>query len=260
MPRLHLFEIHDQDWCPASLRDGATDFLQFLAHIANSYGPVAHRLRSALEQAGARRIVDLCAGAGGPWLKLQSSVTSVDGSPTPVLLTDLFPNLEAMERMRVRSGGLVDFHTTPVDATETPDELEGFRTLFASFHHFKPQEARKILADAVRHGQGVGVFEMTHRSLVAVGVMGLAPLLVLVCAPFVRPFRWSRLLWTYPVPILPLLALFDGVVSCLRTYSPAELEALTEGLDEGGYVWEFGEEHSGPGPVPVTYLIGHPAR
>ena len=30
MKRLHLIEIHDQDWCPRTVRDGETDYLQFV--------------------------------------------------------------------------------------------------------------------------------------------------------------------------------------------------------------------------------------
>ncbi len=258
MSRLHLIEIHDQDWCPRVLRDAATDYLQFITHLANPYAPVVDQLRVAVEQSRATRIVDLCSGAGGPWIKLQPLLARDGTSSPPILLTDRFPNLDAMERMRASTEGLVDFDPCPVDATRTPSELDGFRTLFASFHHFRPEDARQILADAVRGRQGVGVFEMTHRSTVAIMLMGLAPVLVLLFTPFVRPFRWSRLLWTYLIPVLPLLVLFDGVVSSLRTYSPSELTDLTEELGAVGYVWEIGEETSGPGPVPVTYLIGVP--
>ena len=258
MSRRHLIEIHDQDWCPRVFRDAATDYLQFITHLANPYAPVVDQLRVAVEQSRATRIVDLCSGAGGPWIKLQPLLARDGTSSPPILLTDRFPNLDAMERMRASTEGLVDFDPCPVDATQTPPELDGFRTLFASFHHFRPEDARQILADAVRGRQGVGVFEMTHRSTVAIMLMGLAPVLVLLFTPFVRPFRWSRLLWTYLIPVLPLLVLFDGVVSSLRTYSPSELTDLTEELGDVGYVWEIGEETSGPGPVPVTYLIGVP--
>ncbi len=258
MSRVHLIEIHDQDWCPRVLRDAATDYLQFITNLANPYAPVVDQLRVAVEQSGAKRIVDLCSGAGGPWLKLQPLLAADGASSPPVLLTDRFPNLAAMQRMRVDSGGLVDFDPRPIDAAQTPPELDGFRTLFASFHHFRPEDARKILADAVRRRQGIGVFEMTHRSALAIILMGLSPVLVLLFTPFVRPFRWSRLLWTYFIPVLPLLVLFDGIVSSLRTYSPAELNNLTEELGEVGYVWQIGEENSGRGPVPVTYLIGYP--
>ena len=44
MPRLHLFEIMDQPWCPAFLRDAMTDYLQHVLNIANPYRPVAGQL------------------------------------------------------------------------------------------------------------------------------------------------------------------------------------------------------------------------
>ena len=258
MPRLHLIEIHDQEWCPRVLRDAATDYLQFVADIANPYAAVADRLRRAVSRSGATRIVDLCSGAGGPWTRLLPLVHEDGISSLSVLLTDRFPNVAAMERMRAASEGSMDYDPRPIDATRTPPDIEGFRTLFASFHHFRPPDAERILADAVRRRQGIGVFEMTHRSVTAVLLMGLTPLLVLASTPFMRPFRWSRLLWTYLIPVLPVLILFDGVVSSLRTYSPSELTDLTQRLGDHGYIWEIGEETAGPGPVPVTYLVGYP--
>src|SRR5450759_4223616 len=51
----------------------------------------------------------------------------------------------------------------------------------------------------------------------AIGLMFAWALMPFVCTPWIRPFRWSRLLWTYLIPIIPLVFLFDGVVSCHRT-------------------------------------------
>jgi hypothetical protein len=79
---------------------------------------------------------------------------------------------------------------------------------------------------------------------------------VLLTAPFIRPFRWSRLFWTYLVPALPLVLAFDVVVSCLRVYSVPELRELTAGLD--GYRWDAGTVRGKPVPIRVTYLIGVP--
>ncbi|MEZ5362682.1 MAG: hypothetical protein R2748_10195 [Bryobacterales bacterium] len=47
----------------------------------------------------------------------------------------------------------------------------------------------------------------------------LVPLFVLLMTPFIRPFRWSRLFWTYVIPVLPLAIFWDGVVSYLRAYT-----------------------------------------
>ena len=245
MGRLHLFEIHDQPWCPRSLRDALTDFLQFTITLGGSYDVVAPLLRDAIARAGATRVLDLCSGAGGPWRALRHEI------PVPVLLTDKFPN-------RVAAAGAPPFHPEPVGATAVPAELPGFRTLFTSFHHFRPTEARAILADAVRRGQGIGVFEVSRRAPLEIAVISLTWLAVLVLVPFIRPVRWSRLAWTYLPPVLPLVGLFDGLVSCLRTYSPSELRELWRGLDT--YEWQVGETRSGWSPLVVTYLVGVPKR
>ena len=45
----------------------------------------------------------------------------------------------------------------------------------------------------------------------------------LVLVPFAKPFRLSRLLATYLVPLIPALVAWDGTVSALRAYAPEEL-------------------------------------
>ena len=57
---------------------------------------------------------------------------------------------------------------------------------------------------------------------------------------------------------MPLIALFDGLVSCLRTYSVGELRDLTARLDTNDYHWGIGTVKSKAGPIPITYLIGVP--
>lgn len=176
-----------------------------------------------------------------------------------VLLTDKFPNIEAFRQAAALSDGAIEFAAESVDATKVPDEMRGFRTLFSSFHHFSPKQARAILSDAVRQNQGIGVFEATHRSALAILLMFITPFLALIFTPFIRPFRLSRLLWTYLVPIVPLIILFDGIVSCLRTYTPAELKILSAEASSGTqYQWEIGEQRGEGQPLPVTYLLGYP--
>jgi hypothetical protein len=255
MGRWHLFEVHDQPWCPRSLRDGLTDSLQFAMNFGNNYAPIAPRLRRALGHAGTQQIIDLCSGGGGPWLRL---CQFFEGGESQVCLTDKYPNRSAMEFVATASQHKIRFHSEPVDVMRVPEGLQGFRTLFTSFHHFRPAEARAILQDAVEKRQGIGIFEITRRDPIAI-LLGFTAPLVIFLVPFMRPFRWSRLLWTYLIPLLPLVALFDGIVSCLRTYSPAELRELVDGLSANGHTWEIGNEKGPISPVPLTYLIGYPA-
>ena len=142
---------------------------------------------------------------------------------------------------------------------KVPAELNGFRTMFSSFHHFPPTQARAILQNAVCARQGIGIFEITSRTASAIGMMFLWFLTPFVFTPTIRPFRWSRLLYTYVLPIIPLVLLFDGLVSCLRTYRTSELRELIDELAATDYRWEIGEHAGTLGSLPVIYLIGYPS-
>jgi len=251
---MQLVELEDLPWFPALIRDFATDYLQFAIALGKPYAPILERLLGALEKTDARRIVDLCSGGGGPW------PTMVDVLPAgvSVQLTDKYPNVNALQRVEQLGIANISYAREPVDATAVPADLGGFRTLYSSFHHFAPDGASAILADAVFRREGIGIFEATQRSAPAIFTIFAAIVILLLCTPFIRPFRITRILFTYLVPIVPFIVLFDGIVSCLRTYSPAELKTLVEGVpDNETYDWEIGEQSGGRNPIPITYLIGH---
>jgi hypothetical protein len=254
IPRLHLVEIHDQAWCPAGVRDAITDLLQLTLTTVHHYAPAGPVLERALRLAGAGTIVDLGSGGGGPWSRVLPDLAR-NGLTPRVVLTDKYPNLPALQRVAARLGTGAQVEAASVDARAVPPHLAGFRTMFTMFHHFAPADARAVLADAVRGARGVAVFEATRRSpLTLVAMLGFVCVLFVV--PFLRPFRWDRLFWTYLVPLVPLAAVWDGLVSCLRTYTPAELRRLAAGLD--GWQWEAGEVSRRGWPFPVTYLVGYP--
>lgn len=222
------------------------------------YAPTAPLLARALSQVGETEILDLCSGGGGPWKDLIKRVPAAGGPAVRVRVCDLYPNDGAFARLVHLGEGRIAAEPESIDATAVPARLSGFRTLFTALHHFPPDAARAILADAVRHGRGIGVFEISRRTPLAIAGMAFLPVLALLVTPFIRPFRWDRLFWTYLVPLIPLAVWFEGTVSCLRTYTVAELRELVAGLD--GYRWEIGMVRSAPLVTVVTYLIGTPTR
>jgi hypothetical protein len=256
MYRLHLFEIADQVWCPKSFRDAETDLLEFFIRISNYFAPIVPRLLDALEKTGEDQIIDLCSGCGGPWLSLLSEFG--DTTPSRILLTDKYPNVLGADRVADISDGHICCEPRSVDAMAVPSDLRGFRTMFTSFHHFNSDAGHAILADAVDNGVGIGIFEFTERSFFAIAAMAFTPLAVLLSVPFLTPIRWQTLLMTYLIPILPFGMLFDGVVSCMRTYSPSELAQLVEPFHGKGYTWEIGQARGRKSPIPITYLLGYP--
>jgi hypothetical protein len=130
--------------------------------------------------------------------------------------------------------------------------------MFTSFHHFPFDQARTIVQNAVDARQGIGIFEITRRTPSAIIFIALWSLTPFFFSLFVSPFRWSRLLYTYVFLIIPFVLLFDGVVSCLRSYQAMELREMIENLNGAEYQWEVGELRGGSLKLPVTYLIGCP--
>jgi hypothetical protein len=200
-------------------------------------------------------VVDLCSGGTGPVITLAKAVEPRLGFAPTVVLTDLFPNRAAFARAAERSAVPIAAETEPVDARNVPARLEGVRTVFDAFHHFRPADARGILRDAAARRRPILIVEATERSVPALlGMLLFVPLLVLVLTPLVRPLRWWRLLLTYVIPLAPLLILFDGLVSCLRSYTETELRELAHGLETETYQFHVGSKATRGGRL--TYLLG----
>lgn len=260
MRRMHLAELEDQPWFPRLLRDAGTAYLEFAARMAGHSALLAPELERVLRESGAKRVVDLCSGGGGPILAIREELAA-KGDDFELLLTDFYPNLPAFERASARSSGRVRFSAEPVDATAVPAELDGLRTLWNAFHHFRPEQAARILEDAVRARQPIAVFELIGREPVALLGILLAPLLFALALPFLRPFRWAWLPLTYLVPVLPLFVLWDGLVSLLRIYMPGDLRELLERLEHRhrtAYRWEIRKKRLGAAPTHATILVGLP--
>ena len=212
-------------------------------------------LEKGLKAGGSARIIDLASGGGGGWLGLGEELAE-KYPDLRITLTDAFPNLPAFRRAAARD--YIGYLETPVSAIQVPAELTGLRTLFLSFHHFRPTEAKRILQDALDSGNPVAIFEGQGRNLPSLLAMFFSPLTVLLVTPFIRPFRPGRIFFTYLLPVVPLFAWWDGLVSALRTYSVAELNRLVEELEhKDRFAWETGALKSGPSVI--TFLLGVPA-
>lgn len=262
MPRIHFFEFEDLPWFPPVVRELMTDHLSFMAEQAKDvYRPFTEKLRQALASCKEHRLIDLCTGGGGPARTLAGLLRDL-GTGVEVLMTDLYPNHARLQLIKDRSAGNIDFCPDSVDATRVPPPLSGFRLLCNSFHHFRKEQARAILADAVEQRQGIAVFEVLERSLPGLVQAAFVAGMAFLSAPFIRPFRLSRLLLTYVLPAVPLFLLWDGTVSCLRIYSPSELKELVDSLSQAGedlgYEWEITQTRPPLMMSRVTFLIGYP--
>lgn len=257
MKRIQLFEFEDLHWFPVSLRNYMTDFLQFLANKANVYEPVIDEIHFSMQESGCDQIIDLGSGSGGGLLTLSKHLK--EKNPTlKITLTDYYPNLVSLAHVK-STNPIFDFVAESVDARNVPTNLKGFRTQFLSFHHFNPHDARQIIQNAVDASQPIGIFEIQDRSVPSIIAMLLSPISVLLTTPFIRPFRFGRMIFTYLIPILPLVVLWDGVVSSFRTYSVSELKTMVNHIQhKEQYNWKIEKKQTRKGFV--IYLIGLPKK
>jgi hypothetical protein len=250
--RFHLFEFGDQRWFPQTLRDAETAYLAACYRLLPKLLQwCAERILPLLPAGDPARILDLCSGAGGP-IPLLVEELEKRGCRVRVTLTDRYPNPAPSSDPRVAWLG------EPVDAARVPPELEGVRTLFSAFHHFRPEDASAILKDAFDRRRPICVFEGGSGTVLGACAMLGVPLAVLALMPLARPFRWAYFVFTYLIPLLPFLVWWDGMVSLARIYSPEQLKQLTADMQAPGYVWEIGRAGGLGIPGGLPYLIGRP--
>src|ERR1051326_277539 len=102
LPRLHLFELEDQSWLPAIVRNQATDYLRFIQTTFRLHRPIVPILAEALRATESDQIIDLCSGGGGPVVEIQRALSRA-GLERCIILTDRFPNLHAFQQIEKAS-------------------------------------------------------------------------------------------------------------------------------------------------------------
>ena len=254
MSRIHFFEIHDQAWCPESVRHGVRDALYTAWKLFFWRNALPH-IHDLIKKSKTPYLLDLCSGGGGP-MPLIAQHLEEKSPGFSISLSDLFP-YKQWENPLSKSNN-IQYISEPIDATDVPPGLAGCRTLFESFHHFRPEQAVGILSDAVQSKQPIAIFEfqrpsiwhaISHRPILFVPFSGWLHL-------FHTPFTWGKLFFTI-IPIIPLVLILDGIISVKRTYSTAELKEVAEKAGDVDFRWEIRQSRNLNHGL-MTCLIGWP--
>ncbi|KAE8453223.1 hypothetical protein EG329_011290 [Mollisiaceae sp. DMI_Dod_QoI] len=241
--------------------------------------------------------VDFCAGAGGPTPIIEkdlnarlssreptspftSSATATNGltprSPQTLapetnsdavkfVLTDLHPHIPDWTEAAKRSENL-SFVAEPVDAANAPASLNGnaaegkniFRLYNLAFHHFEDKLAMDILRNTIETADGFGIFELQERTISSFITMVAMGVLMFLITPFYFWRSPGHLFFTYIIPIIPFVLVFDGFISSMRTRTSEEVQALMKecGASCNGWTVKSGQEqHTFPTGC-MTWVIG----
>jgi len=256
--RLHLFEFEDLPWFPETIRSGGTDYLRYFLILTELYQPTIALINESLETTNENNIIDLCSGGGGYIEQICEGLGRIRNKNFKITLTDKYPNLTAFRYLKEKTEGKIDYYSDSVDVSNVPSELKGFRTSFSAIHHFRPQQVKEILQNAILAGSPIGIFDGgTNRILAILGMIIIHPIALILFTPFFKPFRLSRIFFTYLLPLIPICTVWDGVVSILRMYHPKELRNIADSIQNSNYVWRQGKTKNRFG-IKATYLIGYP--
>ena len=254
------FEFEDQPWFPVIIRDSMTDYLRFLFRVFKLYQPVLPVLKDALTKTKTNHILDLCSGSGGPVEMIYENLRNTFDKDIKIVVSDMYPSELTYQFLSEKTQGGISGFKTPVDAADVPTDIKGFRTIFSGFHHFEKQKATEVLKNAVEAGEGIAIFDGGNKSLWMILLIIIAhPVLLLLCTPFFMPFRLSRYIFTYLIPIIPFCAIWDGIISIIRLYSPDELLQIAQNTGSEKYNWISGKVTNRFG-MSIAYLVGYPGK
>ncbi|TVY30955.1 hypothetical protein LHYA1_G000255 [Lachnellula hyalina] len=238
------------------------------------------------------KYVDFCAGAGGPTPFIERDLNAqlssrMPKSPPPTatqsngltprsprapptnnggvnfVLTDIHPHIPDWTEASKRSENL-SFVSESVDASNAPASLNSqdgkkiFRLYNLAFHHFDNKLGSEILRNTLETADGFGIFELQERtisSMITITAMGL---LMFLITPFYFWRSPGHLFFTYIIPIIPFVLVFDGYISSLRTRSAEEVQAMMKecGASCDGWTVKNGaEQHTWPTGY-MTWIIG----
>jgi hypothetical protein len=266
MKRVHVLEFHDLAWFPSWLRTSLTNILVVFGRAIGMTKVLADLIGRVLEEEKIDRIVDLGSGGGGAMPELLDLVRAEhETSDVSLIMTDLFPNLDAVEIFNQDETPHVRYLREPVDAMDLASAPTGLKTMINCFHHMRPENARSILKSAQDNRQPLLIYELGDNKIpfpvwcIALPIgLPIVFLTALLFTPFVRPLGFRQLFFTYLVPIIPAFYAWDGQASMPRIYGFDDMDELLQGMAVPDYRWEKGFGKNAKGKNQGIYLLGRP--
>jgi hypothetical protein len=229
MKRKQVFQFSNQNWYPSFLKRDMYEFMTWFVGKVNAAKPFLPVISEGLQHAPVKQIINIDSKIGAGFETVKDLIT---------------------EKPEVLNLPIENFQTSN----------SGLYLFVNSFHQLKPEHARNYLQEIAKSRNAVVVVEGNNDSLwQVVGMTVFVPLAVILSAPFVRPFRLTRLLFTYLIPILPMVTMLDGFLALFKLYNPNDLNELVSEIPEKNYTWKSAKADNGRGGK-IMYLIGWPEK
>ncbi|NMM47104.1 hypothetical protein [Marinigracilibium pacificum] len=257
--RIQGIEIEDLKGYPGILRSLQTDYLRFISSLFGVYKPGINLASKIIQEKNIVKVYDIGSGGGGAIPNLIEDLKSKNIKIPEITLTDLYPNQNAAKIIEESSEGKAHYDLRSLNALDVIKEISNDQstlvTVFNMFHHLDEPAAQKFLAVAKEKELNLLIVEPLDKSVFQILINILVTLILSpILNLFILPVRLSRFIFSYLIPIVPVVTCFDGIFSVLRLYSVSHLNQITP--KGNNYLWEAGKLKFTFGKT--IYLKGEP--
>lgn len=202
-------ELEDYSWFPEALRRQQTEYIGWMVRAFRVYRNVPELMRKHFPPKALLHLTDMGSGSGGPLPQLSRDPVFKESR---FLLSDLYPQAQMSLPERCT------YLPTPADARNYQPISGSSISFFNTFHHFSPEEQKAIITRHLSNGHCLLVAEiLTPDIWCALRILLATTLGQVLLAPLVKPFRLSRLLFTWVIPVNLLTVTWDGLISVRKS-------------------------------------------
>ncbi len=238
MKTRYAFEFCDHAKTPHPIRKTLLEILETCnQQFRPYYQEVSNDILDICDKEGLTSVVELGAGTAPITRELACDSRATNLKLIPC---DLYPETQVWEELEKEFPGQVESVSEPVDFLQPRDWPEkSLLVLVAAFHHIPPKLRPLFLKTQSESGERVAVFEPLRKTpfSMALTIFAIFPALLLPILKIRRPGRLRRVLWCWLVPVVPLMFMWDGIVSCLRQWNPEEWEANLQEQLADDHTW-----------------------
>ncbi|ETO28176.1 hypothetical protein RFI_08954 [Reticulomyxa filosa] len=237
--------------------------------------------------------IDLCSGGGGPTPFIHHLLRTEHLVEVETYLSDLHPQVKQWKYLCVHNDHLKyvekSMNALSIDMASVLDSKDSVvvRSMYASFHHFLPLQVIHLLSDCIVNGHALIVVEPLIKRDHVLDFLQF-PFMMILQSPLylfwiIRHYLFAPdysifekftkiFLSIVGLPLWLATLIHDGVVSCARTYTHAEMLELTKLAEVDAskkqklpysYQWKAWTENAhlpflAKALFPMTFLVGMP--
>ena len=208
-------ELEDYSWFPAILRNFQTEFIGFVVTTFNVYNVFIQHLKTL--PLSVQSMTDLCSGSGEPAI----TIFRKSNCFSSLLLSDKYPSLLKVNDDKI------SYEIQRTDVLEMDFKHGTCYTMFNAIHHFQDEEKLKIVQKIQISGSDAFIVEVLEPTIFCLlKIVFTTTIGCLLLTPFIHPFSFMRLFFTYILPVNILTITFDGIVSVLKSRTVKHYQKL----------------------------------